>query len=247
MKAILLTFLVIVNSSIVFAGNLESKQRFLTRLLDTSIENSISVERSVSSLLKQYPEFEEIILDTAFENYPEHYRQVIRGAFNANPAFSEDIIRLALEHNVDSCDKIIIAAIKAEPAYADDILAIASKLHPDDKEHLFITALKTKPVMMNSIVDSTLDSNPSDFGSYLTMALEQLPEMFIKIVNHAFTNYPSKSEEVVEVAVNCALKANHNENVRKIIDSAIASGLNKDVAVNAAIKGGAEPALLARF
>ncbi len=94
MKALLITLTLLLTSTIALAGDLQSKEKFLSRLLEKHVDKNISVERSVSSLLKSYPAGEELILDTAFTKYPDNYKQIIRGALNANPNYSED--------NVDS-------------------------------------------------------------------------------------------------------------------------------------------------
>ncbi|WP_371373974.1 hypothetical protein [Thalassotalea aquiviva] len=243
MRYLILPFVLAIFAGPGLCDEYSSKEKFLSRLLDKQVEQNISIERSVSVLLKRYPGYEEFILNKAFSNYPKQYRQIIRGAFNANPALSQDIIRLALTHQVDSCDKVIKTAIKAEPAYADDIVVVASKLHPDDRHHIVRMALKTKPVMATSIVNSTLDTYPNDFIEILSMAFDELPEMFSTLLNSVFRNHPEKSDAVIKVAVQNADK----QHIRDIIDLAVGSGLDQDAVLESVLKAGADKELVAKW
>lgn len=217
-----------------FAGqNTQSRQKqLIAHLIEQQIEINHSISKSVYKILRRYPEQVVLVLDVAFEEYPEDYEQIIQGAIRAEPALSNDVIDMAFKHQVAQCEDIIEIAVLAEPAYADDVVSSAIKSDPENLDEIVRVALRTEPLMADSIMTQTATEQPDEFTRIMELVFETLPDEIVKYVDIAITNFPEFSSEILATALNSDTENRDAE----LIDTAIAAGMDEQEAAATAKK-----------
>ena len=215
------------------------QKRVMTNLFDQlmkrQVNSAIAVERSVSSLIKNYPEKINLILAVAIHKYPHEYKQIICGTLRAEPALTSDVIEVILNSDIANISEIISIAVTEEPAYANEIVSTVANHQPDDIENIVRVAITTEPVIAQSVVGKTMSSYPEKLLDIISVAIKALPNQVANIVSDAIKLFPDDADAVVSTAVS----PTKGKQSREIIESAIKSGISKEQATAAAIAGGA--------
>jgi len=245
MKNIIVLFLLmgLCTTGVIAKDVAEYKQdRLIAKILHQQVKQHISIQKSVSSILTRFPEKVDSVLKIALKKYPSDYRQIMIGAMNAEPVLSCEVIEILLKAKVASDEEIIAIAVEAEPAYAQEIVNIAVLNSPADIENIVRVAIETNPYVSDSVVNGAMTSFPEKIYDILSGAIKALPEKVSYFVRNTINLFPNSSENVVTTAVNTS-KLRHAQN---IVESAIKAGLDEDIAINAAIAGGAKRENLAK-
>lgn len=240
-----LCFLLFVNLSLSFSASSTQSMQFQSRqieilsnlfgqLIKHQINSEKAIEKSITSLLKSYPEQIESVLKIALLKYPQEYKQIICGALRAEPALTSDVISIILSSNIASSKDVVSFALTEEPAYAKEIVNAAVSYNPLDIENIIRVAIVAEPIMAKHVVDATMKSNPEKLLDILVVAIKALPDQVVNIVRDTLKISP-KNADVVTVAVN----STNGNNAREIISIAIKSGISEASATQAAIEGGA--------
>lgn len=228
-----------------FSASIQQEQiisQLFDQLVNRQLHRDYNIERSVSSLLKNYPEQIDTVLKVAIEKYPHEYKQIICGALRAEPALTSDVVETMLNSNIANSSQVIKIAITEEPAYAKEIVNSALSHRPDDIVNIVRVAILTEPVIAKNVLDDTMLSYPERLLDIVTIAIQTLPNRVASIVSDAIKLFPKKAESVVSTAVSSA----KSTSTREIIATAIKSGISKEQATAAAIAGGATSTEIAK-
>jgi len=211
------------------------------QLVKRQVNSSVAIERSVSTLLKNYPEKIDIVLKVAINRYPDEYKQIMCGALRAEPALTSDVVEIMLNANVTDSSQVVSIAMTEEPAYAKEIVSTAALQKPNEIENIVRVAILIEPVIAKKVVDDTMLSYPEKLLDILTVAIKALPNQVSSIVSNTIKLFPNNAEEVVSTAVS----STNGKRAREIIETAIHSGVSEEQATAAAIAGGASSADIA--
>jgi len=245
MKSIILVLLLCGFTSSLIAKEYSSSQqdRLIAKILNLQLSRQISLERSVSALLTRYPEKIDVVVDAALEKNPQRYRSIMLGAMRAEPVLACSVVEVMLDKNVAPAEEIVRIAIEAEPAYAHEIVNIAASKQPQNVKHFVRIAIKTDPVTHNSVLKNTIDSHPESTFDIFLGAIKALPDQVVSLVKDTLMSDPEQSKEVITYAI----QESHKNLSREIVESAIAAGIDKKLAIETAINAGAEPLALAEI
>ncbi len=205
------------------------------QLVKHQIYPATAIERSVTILLKSYPEKIDTVLKVAIDKYPHEYRQIMCGAVRAEPALTSDVVEIISNANIADSSQVVSIAITEEPAYAKEIVSTAALQKPNEIESIVRVAILTESIIAKNVVDDTMLSYPEKLLDILTVAIKALPNQLTRIVTDAIELFPDSAEEVITTAVSSTSK----ERAREIIATAINSGVSEEQATAAAIAGGA--------
>lgn len=211
----------------------------LSSLFDQLVKHQINpenaIEKSISALLKSYPEQIESVLTIAITKYPHNFKQIMCGALRAEPALTSDVIDIILKSNIASSEEVINFALIEEPAYATEIVNAAVSHNPLDIENIVRVAIIAEPLMAKHIVDATMMSYPEKILDILAVAIKALPDQVVNLVRDTLRISP-ENPDIVSIAIH----SSNGGNAREIISMAIKSGISEASATQAAIDGGAK-------
>lgn len=207
----------------------------ISQLLVEQVQQNISVKNSVGSLIKHYPEKIDAILKSAIDQYPTRYKEIIIGTINAQPAFSSTVVAAILQAKIATCKDVVKIAINAEPAYANEIISAAYNNSIDPLQDIVRVAVTTAPFVSNSLLSNAKNNKATSMLDVFVGIIKALPDQVVKLVKQTLKIFPENSEEVVTQAVSSSA---HKFDER-IVLAAVKAGVNKQVAINAAVKGGA--------
>lgn len=234
-KFSLLLLLAGINFASYAMESIENRQEdMISSLLTQQVQQNISVENSVNALVKRFPEKAEIILKFALENYPEKYKEIITGTIHAEPALSAIVVAAVLHAKVASCPDVVKIAIDIEPAYANEIIQAAYKNSNDPIQDIVTVAVNTEPFISSSLI-----SNAKDKKTMLNIfigVVKAIPDQVVSLVKTTLHLFPNESADVIRNAVN----SSHKQFDREIVNAAVDAGVDKNLAIAAAIKGGAK-------
>ncbi len=231
-------FIVISFSSYASDPSKDAKsKRIIAGFIKQQAKANVNIGRSVSTILGRYPEQVDLVIPVALELYPDKYEQIVRGAINAEPALACDVVVAAIESKLVDSQEIVRIAVESDPAYASEIVETAASHDIAEIQNIVRVAISTSDFHQDAIVESTISSFPEQFAEILSGAIQALPDQITTFVSTALGIVPEQSEEVVATAVS---QNKHIDN-RKIVDTAIANGMNQATAIDAALAGGAKP------
>lgn len=220
--------------------DIASKQElFITQLINQQTKQQISVQKSISSILTRYPEQIEIVLKVALDLHPEQYKQIMIGALNAEPVLACNVIEHFLKENIASTTELVKIVVEAEPAYAQEIINSAILHDPENMEDIVRVAIITEPLTSREMLSNTMISFPERMADILSGFVKAIPEKVAQWVSYTFLLFPNNGEQIVTTAISSTNEIHDNE----IITAALDAGLDKELVMNAAIKGGAQLAL----
>ena len=245
MRKITIIFLINCLSFLAYANDpiSEKQQALIAKFLKQQAKQHNSVEKSVSAILHRHPERVEEVITVALDLYPEQHMAIMQGAIHAEPAISCEVIDIFIKSDISEISEIVKLAIELEPAYANEIVETAAQYHQDQIEEIVRVAIKTDPFVTDSLVSNTMASYPEKMLDILTSAILAIPDQITNIVQGALDLFPTEREEVIATAVSTVNEAKL-EKTDKIVKAAIESGVAKEEAIAAAIKGGANRELL---
>jgi len=234
-KFSLLLILAGINFTSYAMESIENRQEdMISSLLTQQVQQNISIENSVNALVKRFPEKADIILKFALENYPNKYKEIITGTIHAEPALSAAVVAAVLHAKIASCSDVVKIAIDIEPAYANEIIQAAYKNSEDPIQDIVTVAVNTEPFISDSLI-----SNAKDKTTMLNIFIgivKAVPDQVVSIVKTALHLFPADSADVIKNAVN----SSHKQFDKEIVNAAVNAGIDKELAINAAIKGGAK-------
>lgn len=220
----------------------EKQDVLITKLLNQQVRQHISIQNSVSSILKRYPEKVDAVLNAALATYPDDYRQIMLGAISAEPALACDVVEKVIKANVATNEEIVSIAIKAEPAYAREIVDIAAKQNPAKIAEIVRIAIITEPFVGQSVMDNSMLTYPDKMLDILTAAITAIPEQAVSLVKSTLALFPGEGEKVITTAIS----SSHSHHSQEIVDAGVDSGISEDSAIAAAIAGGADKQVFAQ-
>lgn len=225
-----------------FAKDDVSKKQevFLTQLINQQTKQQISIRKSISSILARYPEQVDKVLTISLALHPKEYKQIMLGALDAEPVHACNVMELFLNENIASSSELVRIVVEAEPAYAQEILNTAALHDPENMEQLVRVTIQTEPLHSRAILSNTMTSFPDKMVDILSGLIKEIPEKVSKWVSYTFLLFPDSGEQIVTTAIS-STNESHNQ---EIIKAAINAGLEKDLALSAAVDGGAPLASL---
>jgi len=236
-KISFLLLLIGVNFTSYAMDSLKNRQeQLINQLLSQQVQQNISIENSVGSLIKRYPENAQSILKLAFKKYPNQYEAIISSTIHAEPALSAAAVTAALQANVAECHDIVKIAINAEPAYANEIIQAAIRNSADPIQNIVRVAVSTEPFISDSIIENIKNENSESMLNVFIGIIKALPDHVVSLVKKTLKLYPKNSEAVVTKAI----YSSKSKFDQQIVEAAVKSGLTKERAIAAAIKGGAK-------
>ncbi|WP_077340129.1 hypothetical protein [Pseudocolwellia agarivorans] len=219
--------------------DVSSKQElFITQLINQQTKQQISLRKSISSILTRYPEQIDKVLNSALTLHPEEYEQIMLGALDAEPVNACNVVEHFLNNDIASSTELVKIVVEAEPAYAQEILNTAALHDPDNLEQLVRVTIQTEPLHPRAILSNTMTSFPDRMVDVLSGLIKAIPEKVSKWVSYTFLLFPDSGEQIVTTAIS-STNSQHNQ---AIVKAAIDAGLAKDLALSAAIDGGAKMA-----
>jgi hypothetical protein len=239
----LLLLLIGINFTSYAMESIENRQEnLISRLLNQQVQQSISIEHSVNALVKRYPEKIDIILKLAINNYPTKYKEIILGTIHAEPVLSAVVVAAVLQAQIASCAEVVKIAINAEPAYANEIILAASQNSIDPIQDIVRVAVSTEPFIYDSLI-SNANADDNSIANIFLGIVKALPDQVVNLVKKTLHLFPNVGANVVENAVYSTPKEFNQD----IINAAMNAGVKKEIAIAAAIKGGASEAELAKL
>lgn len=214
------------------------QELFISKLMKQHVKQQISVQKTVSSILKRYPEKIDSVLNVALELYPKKHKEIMLGALHAEPVLACNVIEHFIINDIASTSELVKIVIETEPAYAQEILNSAVLHDPDNMEEIVRVALLTEPLTSREILSNTMTSFPERMVDILTGFVKAIPNKVSQWVAYTFVMFPDSGEAIVSTAIS-ATNASHN---KKIIEAALEAGLEKDLVISAAIEAGDEVA-----
>ncbi len=235
-KINLFLLLIGVNFASYAMDSIENRQeKLISQLLSQQVQQNISIENSVGSLIKRYPEKVDTILKFALLNYPKKYEEIILGTIRAEPALSAAVVAAVLHARVASCAEVVKIAISAEPAYANEIILAASQNSLDPIQDIVRVAVSTEPFISNSIISNAKNDSSDKMLNIFVGIVKAIPTQVVSLVKQTLLLFPEDSAEVVSTAVSSSTA----QFDQKIVDAAINLGVKKEIAMAAAVRGGA--------
>jgi len=219
------------------------QENLINQLLSQQVQQNISIENSVGSLIKRYPENAQSILKIALKKYPQHYKTILTATIHAEPALSAAAVTAVLQANVAECREIVKIAINAEPAYANEIIRAATDNSSDPIQNIVRVAVSTEPFIRDSLIEKSNNQSSESMLNVFMGIMKALPDHVVSLVKKTLKLYPDKSEAVVTRAV----YSSKSQFDQQIVEAAISAGLTKEKAIAAAIKGGAKKAEFAKL
>lgn len=208
------------------------QEQLISQLLNQQVQQNISIENSVGSLIKRYPENAQSILKLALKKYPKSYKAILTATIHAEPALSAAAVSAVLKANVAECREIVMIAINAEPAYANEIIFAARSNSSDPIENIVRVAVSTEPFISDSLISNTKNENSENMFNVFIGIIKALPDSVVSLVKKTLKLYPEESEAVVTKAVH----SSKSQFDQQIVDAAVSAGLTKEKAIAAAIK-----------
>ncbi|PCI58451.1 MAG: hypothetical protein COB35_13770 [Gammaproteobacteria bacterium] len=234
MKFILFVLLFSITTTSFAMDSVKNRQeKLISQLLTQQVSQNISIKNSVSSLITLYPEKADIILKIALGTYPRNYKDIIIGTIQAEPALSASAVSAALQANVAQCKEVVEIAINAEPAYANEIIQAALKNSQDPIQNIVRVAVSTEPFISNSLLSNA--KNKETMLDILIGAIKAIPNQVVNLVKTTLQLFPDQSADVIKNAIN----SSHQQFDQDIVKAAMNAGVEKELAIAAAIKGGA--------
>jgi len=219
------------------------QEQLINQLLNQQVQQNISIENSVGSLIKRYPENAQSILKLALRKYPKNYKAILTATIHAEPALAAAAVTAVLQANVAECREIVQIAIGVEPAYANEIILAAAHNSSDPIENIVRVAVSTEPFISDSVISNTSNKNSDSMLNVFLGIIKALPDNVVSLVKRTLKLYPEKSEAVVTKAV----RSSKRQFDQQIVETAILSGLTKEKAIAAAVKGGAKKEVFAKL
>lgn len=235
-------FLALSSTSYAYSEPSDKQKRIIAGFIKQQAKNNIHVGKSISTILKRYPERADIILPIAFELYPSKSEQIVKSAIEAEPALACDVVIAAIDNNMLTTEQVIRIAIDADPAYANEIIETVAQRSEDKLEDIVRIAITTEPVMGHYVTKGAMKSFPEQMLDVLSGAIKAIPDQVTNFMQEALLLFPGKADTVIETTIS------HNSTVatQQIIDAAVESGINENAAINAAIAGGAKQSEIAK-
>lgn len=212
------------------------QELFITKLMKQQVKQQISVKKSVSSILKRYPEKIDSVLNVALELYPDKHKEIMLGALHAEPVLACNVIEHFLMNSIASSSELVQMVIETEPAYAQEILNSAILHDPDNMEEIVRIALLTEPLTSREILSSTMTSFPERMVDILAGFVKAIPDKVAQWIAYTFVLFPDSGEQIVSTAIT-STNDSHN---KEIIEAALDAGLERKLVISAAIEAGDE-------
>ncbi len=241
-KFSLLLILVVINFTSYAMESIENRQEdMISLLLTQQVQQNISIENSVNALIKRFPEKADIILKFALEYYPHKYKEIISGTIHAEPALSATVVAAILQAKIASCPEVVKIAINIEPAYANEIIQAAYKNSDDSIQDIVTVAVDTEPFISDSLIGSAKDKQT--MLNIFIGAVKAIPNQVVNLVKTALHLFPNDSADVIKSAIH----SSHKQFDKEIVNAAVDVGMDKKLAIEAAIQGGASKDELAKL
>lgn len=213
---------------------INKQELFITKLMKQQVKQQISVKKSVSSILKRYPEQIDSVLNVAIDLHPNKHKEIMLGALDAEPVFACNVIEHYIINDIASTNELVKLVIETEPAYAQEILNSAVLHDPDNMEEIVRIAILTEPLTSREILSHTMTSFPERMVDILSGFVKAIPEKVSQWIAYTFVLFPDDGEQIVNTAI---ISTNDSHN-KDIIEAALNAGLEKELVISAAIEAG---------
>lgn len=228
-------------SANVSAINVNGEEKPRNDLLTSSfvkkqVEQSMSIGRTIKTIIGHYPQDAIIVVSTALDLYPEKYKEIIHAAISAEPALTGEVVTLAIEKGISSCSSIVETAINAEPSYVDFVVRAAAYSTPEELGEIVRIAVVTEPDSADSIVQTLTRSHPNEMVEIIKTAVSAMPIVGEYVVDALLAAFPDEAEQVVTTAIRES--GNEQDSIRRILQTAMNAGISpKDLTTYATNAG----------
>lgn len=207
--------------------------------LKRQVESNSSVGHAVRSLINRYPNSSVDIVNTAFDVYPESYREILSVSVTTQPAFVDEFLKLAIVKKLAPATDLVSLAINTEPSYAEHATAAACELSPEDFMDIVRTAVNAEPDSADQIAQKLAFNFPSKTLDVLVATIREVPLVGKYVVDALLAIFPDDQEQTESmILISVEELAQYPDSFNRLVELAHERGVSAEQVSMHATKGG---------